>query len=39
VVKGDIVIVISYASMDFEEAKKFKPTVIFPDEKTNGLTA
>lgn len=29
---GDIVIVISYASMDFEEAKKFQPTVIFPKE-------
>ena len=29
---GDIVIVISYASMDFEEAKKFSPTVIFPKE-------
>ena len=29
---GDIVIVISYASMDFEEAKKFVPSVIFPDE-------
>lgn len=28
---GDVVIVISYASMEFEEAKKFKPTVIFPD--------
>lgn len=28
---GDMVIIISYASMDFEEAKKFKPTVIFPD--------
>lgn len=27
----DIVIIVSYASMDFEEAKKFKPTVIFPD--------
>ena len=27
----DLVIVVSYASMDFEEAKKFKPTVIFPD--------
>lgn len=27
---GDIIIIISYASMDFEEAKKFKPTVIFP---------
>lgn len=29
---GDVVIVISYASMDFEEAKSFKPTVIFPKE-------
>ena len=27
---GDIVIIISYASMEFEEAKKFKPTLIFP---------
>jgi aspartate 1-decarboxylase len=27
---GDIVIVISYASMEFEEAKKFKPALIFP---------
>ena len=27
---GDVVIVISYASMDFEEGKKFKPTLIFP---------
>jgi aspartate 1-decarboxylase len=32
---GDVVIVISYASMDFEEAKKFKPTVVFP--KNNKL--
>jgi aspartate 1-decarboxylase len=30
---GDIVIIISYALMDFEEAKKFKPTIIFPNEK------
>lgn len=37
--KGDIIIIISYASIDFEEAKSFKPTVIFPDEKTNTLTA
>src|SRR5215469_14120072 len=29
---GDIVIIISYASMEFEEAKKFKPSIIFPDE-------
>jgi aspartate 1-decarboxylase len=27
-----VVIIISYASIDFEEAKKFKPTIIFPDE-------
>jgi len=29
---GDVLIIISYAFMDFEEAKKFKPTAIFPDE-------
>ncbi len=28
---GDIVIIISYASMDFEEAKHFKPTIVFPN--------
>jgi aspartate 1-decarboxylase len=28
---GDIVIIISYASMDFEEAKSFKPSLVFPD--------
>ena len=33
----DIVIVISYASMDFEEAKLFKPQIIFPDIITNKL--
>ena len=32
---GDIVIIMSYAMMDFEEAKSFKPTVIFPDSMTN----
>lgn len=31
VVVGDIVIVISYALMDFEEAKTFRPSVIFPE--------
>lgn len=35
--KDDIVIIISYAIMDFEEAKKFKPSIVFPDEK-NQLT-
>ncbi|MGI6479184.1 MAG: aspartate 1-decarboxylase [Salinivirgaceae bacterium] len=34
---GDMVIIISYATMDFEEAKKFKPTFIFPDSNTNLL--
>ena len=29
---GDTVIIISYARMDFEDAKKFKPFVIFPKE-------
>lgn len=29
---GDLVIIISYGLMDFEEAKSFKPTVIFPKE-------
>jgi len=29
---GDMVIIISYATMDFEEAKTFNPTVIFPKE-------
>lgn len=29
---GDVIIIISYASMDFEEAKTFKPTVVFPGE-------
>ena len=32
---GDLVIIVSYALMDFEEAKSFKPTVIFPDSATN----
>ena len=34
---GDLVIIMSYASMDFEEAKSFKPKVIFPDSNTNRL--
>lgn len=29
---GDVVIIMSYAMMDFDEAKTFKPQVIFPDE-------
>ena len=35
--KGDVVIIISYAKMDLEEAKSFVPTIIFPDETTNRL--
>ncbi len=34
---GDIIIILSYASLDFEEAKSFKPTIIFPDTETNSL--
>lgn len=36
-VPGDIVIVVSYCSMGFEEAKSFKPTVVFPDSESNRL--
>ena len=28
--KGDEIIIISYCTLDFEEAKKFKPTILFP---------
>lgn len=34
---GDVVIIISYASMDFEKAKTFHPKIIFPDTATNKL--
>ena len=34
---GDVVIIMSYAQMDFEEAKTFKPSVVFPDALTNRL--
>ncbi|MBQ9470174.1 MAG: aspartate 1-decarboxylase [Bacteroidales bacterium] len=34
---GDVVIIMSYASMSFEEAKRFEPTVVFPDTLTNRL--
>ena len=36
---GDVIIIISYASMDFEEAKKYEPALIFPDTETNRLVA
>lgn len=38
VAKGDIIIIISYGIMDFEKAKLFKPTLIFPNENDNTLT-
>ena len=34
---GDHVIILSYASMDFEKAKTFQPSIIFPDTATNSL--
>lgn len=34
---GDIVIIMAYAMMEFEEAKTFKPKVIFPQGKNNKL--
>ena len=34
---GDVVIIISYGTMDFEEAKSHKPTLVFPDTETNQL--
>ncbi|WP_152285890.1 aspartate 1-decarboxylase [Flavicella marina] len=38
VAKGDIIIIISYATLDFEEAKTFKPSLVFPNETNNSLT-
>lgn len=38
VAKGDVLILIAYAIMDFEEAKKFKPSLVFPNEETNLLS-
>ena len=34
---GDVIIIISYAQMDFEQAKTFTPNVIFPETATNQL--
>ncbi len=34
---GDIIIIIAYAWMDIQEAKSFKPAVIFPDTRTNKI--
>jgi len=38
VAKDDIIIIISYATMEFEEAKLFKPSIVFPNENDNSLT-
>jgi len=37
VLPGDVIIIMSYAILDFEEAKSFRPTIIFPDTNTNKL--
>jgi aspartate 1-decarboxylase len=37
VIVGDIIIIMSFAMMDTEEAKSFKPTIVFPDTNTNKL--
>lgn len=34
---GDVVIIMAYATMDFEEAKTFKPSIVFPDTQTNRI--
>lgn len=34
---NDIIIIISYGIMDFEVAKTFKPSLVFPNESTNLL--
>ena len=34
---GDMIIVLSYATLDFEEARKFHPKLVFPDSNTNRL--
>ena len=37
VIIGDVVIIMSFAFMDLPEAKSFRPTILFPDTKTNKL--
>lgn len=34
---GDVIIIMSFASLDFEEAKSFRPSIVFPDTNTNKL--
>jgi len=38
VAKGDVLILIVYAFMELEEAKSFKPSLVFPNEADNTLT-
>ncbi|APG65734.1 MULTISPECIES: aspartate 1-decarboxylase [Flavobacteriaceae] len=38
VAKGDVLILIVYGFLELEEAKKFKPSLVFPNEKDNTLT-
>lgn len=35
--RGDVLILISYGYMDFEEAKSFKPSLVFPNTEDNSL--
>ncbi|HLV64083.1 aspartate 1-decarboxylase [Galbibacter sp.] len=35
--RGDIIIIIAYGTLDFQEAKDFKPAIIFPNENDNSL--
>lgn len=37
VIAGDILLIMAYALMDIEEARSFRPKIIFPDTKTNKL--
>jgi aspartate 1-decarboxylase len=34
---GDVIIIISYATLEFNEARSFKPNIVFPDTSTNKL--
>ncbi len=38
VAKGDVLIIIAYGILELEEAKVFKPSLVFPNEETNLLT-
>lgn len=37
VITGDVIIIMSFTLLEFQEAKSFKPTIIFPDTNTNKL--